>query len=200
PELPLPNALAHWAYSKAGQDNFISKHTGFGGGQTNGEYLVLRLAQNHQTQTESLICSYMLIMPPSPKSPISQFLTIRPKSNGMQRSVRGVIFEAGGMIYSIGKSRYGSGFRTTMLRADSQASGRHHMIGVRLGIQENPDTPFAYPIYCYQLKSQRTKAEKKQLQGRKPPDDEFVSKHISGFPHIIERLRSSAKSGLGCII
>ena len=199
PSIDLPNALVDWTGTGSNQSDFISKRTGsLREDSSNGQFLNLRISQNELGEPR-LLSSLMLVTPPTTKSPMPQFITRRKDSKGRLRSVRGVIFERGNLIYSIGKSRHLPGFRTTMLKGETRASNRHDMFGVRLGMQEDPDQPFAYPLYCYQLKSVRDTGLKRRMQGDKSLEDDLLHRELKGFlPTIIDRLQEAASDHLGC--
>ncbi len=74
------------------------------------------------------------------------------------------------------------------------------MYGIRLGTQEDAELPISYPIYCYQLTSERTREQKRNLLGPKSLDDAFLHKELNGLPLIIENLESASKSEFGCLI
>ena len=71
------------------------------------------------------------------------------------------------------------------------------MFGARLGLQESPEFPYAYPIYCYQLKRPRTRAEITRLTGYKSVEDAELVRQINGLDRIIERLQTAARSRFG---
>jgi hypothetical protein len=107
PSIDLPNALGGWLDLDGTQRAFQTQRTG-----NNGSFLILRLNKNGKKDSE-LICAWMLIRSPSVRSPIAEFLTQRPMTNGLRRRVRGIIFQRGGLIFSFGKARHGVGFRST---------------------------------------------------------------------------------------
>ena len=191
PPIDLPNALASWLDLEGTQRTFQSQRTG-----ENGSFLILRLNKNG-TKNSELICAWMLIRGPSVRSPIAEFLTQRPMTNGVRRRVRGIIFPRGGLIFSFGKARHGVGFRSTILSPENRSTDRFDMFGARLGLQESPEVPYAYPIYCYQLKRPRTRKEITHLTGYKSFADAELVKQINGLERIIERLQTAARSPFG---
>lgn len=191
PPVDLPNALSGWLGLYGTQTAFQAQRTG-----PNGSYLILRLNKDGKKEA-ALICSWMLIRSPSVRSPVAEFLTQRPKTNGISRYVRGIIFQREGLIFSFGKARHGVGFRSTILSPVNRGTDRFDMFGARLGLQESPETPFSYPIYCYQLKRPRTRSEIIGLTGYKSMDDAKLISQINGLQRIIERLQGAAKSKYG---
>ena len=191
PAIDLPNALARWLDLDGTQRAFQSQRTG-----ENGSFLILRLNKNGRKDSE-LICAWMLIRSPSVRSPIAEFLTQRPMTNGIRRRVRGIIFQRGGLIFSFGKARHGVGFRSTILSPENRSTDRFDMFGARMGLQESPEVPYAYPIYCYQLKRPRTRAEITRLTGYKSMEDAELVRQINGLDRIIERLQTAARSRFG---
>ena len=191
PPIDLPNALAGWLGLYGTQNAFQAQRTG-----QNGSFLILRLNKEGKKDA-ALICSWMLIRAPSVRSPVAEFLTQRPKTNGISRYVRGIIFQREGLIFSFGKARHGVGFRSTILSPANRGTDRFDMFGARLGLQESPETPFAYPIYCYQLKRPRTRSEIIALTGYKAVDHPNLVAQVNGLERIIARLQGAARSKYG---
>jgi hypothetical protein len=191
PPIDLPNALSGWLDLDGTQRTFQAQRTG-----ENGSFLILRLNKNGKEDTR-LICSWMLIRSPSVRSPVAEFLTQRPKTNGISRYVRGIIFQRGGLIFSFGKARHSVGFRSTILSPENRSTDRFDMFGARLGLQESPEVPYAYPIYCYQLKRPRTRSEIARLTGYKSARDSDLVQQINGLDRIVEQLHRAATNRFG---
>jgi len=188
--LPIENAISKWAGIQETQEKFNELRTG-----RNGSYYILRLlSENH------LICSWIHILPSTVTHPVPRFLTYRSPSNGRERFVRGVMFQSGGLIYTFGKTKFGSGFRTTLLSPNNRPSGRNDMIGARLGVQENPDKPYGYPIYLYQLKNYRPRSLIKSTVGIHEIEEFRDRNEVKSLDYIINILRTAASNRFGVSI
>ncbi len=191
PSIDLPNALSGWLDLDGTQKTFAAQRAG-----ENGSFLILRLNKNGKKDAR-LICAWMLIKSPSVRSPVAEFLTQRPPTNGISRHVRGVIFQKENLIFSFGKARNGVGVRSTILAPENRGADRFDMFGARLGLQDAPESPYSYPIYCYQLKRPRTRSEIARLTGYKSLKDEHLTRQINGLDRITDRLRTAAKNKYG---
>ena len=191
PPIDLPNALSGWLDLDGTQKTFAAQRTG-----ENGSFLILRFNKSGKKDTR-LICAWMLIRSPSVRSPVAEFLTQRPPTNGISRHVRGVIFQNENLIFSFGKARHGVGVRSSILAPENRGADRFDMFGARLGLQDAPESPYAYPIYCYQLKRPRTRSEIARLTGYKSIKDEHLADQINGIERIVDRLQGAAKHKYG---
>ena len=189
-KLPVTNSLADWVGVAEDQKLFGRLRAG-----TNGSYYLLRLIE-----PEKVVCSWMHIKSPNDRDILPKFLTYRHPTGGRQRFVRGAIFQSGNLIYSFGKSRNANGFRATILSPYDRGTDRHDMIGVRLGVQENPDKPFSYPIYCYQLKNPRSRKTIKKTVGVHSLDDFEKLNQVRNFDSVVDILQNAARSPLGASI
>lgn len=191
PSLKLPNALSSWLGSYLQNSREIQNRT-----DKSGIFLIIRL-----DRVGGLILSRMEISSANVTSPIPSFSTSRTDGKGQDRRVEGVLFDSAGLFYSFGKSSLRGGFRATILRpinrSDKDGNERYDMIGARLGQQDDPELPYAYPIYCYQVKKPRTEAEMNQLIGKKELDDELLLREISGLEDIIQQLKRAASDEFG---
>ena len=164
-------------------------------GKENGAYLIIRWRGNTE-----LIIAYMLIKTSRPSKPVAEFLTYRPRSKDKTRRVRGVIFEQRDIIYSFGRTRNANGFRSAILKQHNVSRGgfdRTDLCGVRLGLQEDPDRPFAYPIYCYQLIRKRQKTAIRDILGYTTVEQVEKSGQVDGIREIYEKLTHAARHELG---
>ena len=191
PPIDLPNALSGWLDLDGTQKTFAAQRTG-----ENGSFLILRLNKTGKKDAR-LICAWMLIKSPSVRSPVPEFLTQRPRTNGIGRYVRGVIFQKENLIFSFGKAPHGVGVRSAILAPENRGADRFDMFGSRLGLQDAPESPYSYPIYCYQLKRPRTRSEIARLTGYKSTRDEHLTRQINGLERIVDRLQSAAKHKYG---
>ncbi|MBO9399132.1 hypothetical protein J7400_20850 [Shimia sp. R9_2] len=193
PNLHPANAMSHWLGSYAQNPPEIEKRSG-----ENGKFLILRLDMKG-----GIISSFMQVFGASIASPLPYFQTIRKGDDGVPREVEGVIFASNGLFYSFGKSSLRDGFRATILkpldRSDTKKNNRFDMFGVRLGQQDEPELPYAYPIYCYQLKRNRSEDEITKLTGKKSEDDDFMIEQIDGFQTILARLKAGANFEYGVL-
>lgn len=189
--LPPQNAFATWSDAIASQERFSKLRTG----SINGSYFIIR-----RENSDYIISCWMHIRSPDLASPLSSFSTFRPATKGRERVVRGVIFEAGEKIFSFGRAKHGHGFRSTIMTPITRSTDRHDMLGVRLGMHEDPSLPFAYPIYCYQLKRFRSRSEIMRSVGRFQPSEFAERSRINGFSQIMSYLDLSAGSSDGVSI
>lgn len=186
PNIRLTNAVSSWLGSYFETTEALRNRSGI----QNGHFLILRLDQKGE-----LISSWMRILEPSPESPLPRFVTTRQATQGL-RKVKGVFFESDRLFYTFGKSTDHGGFRATIQQPVKRSESRSDMFGVRLGQQADNDFPYAYPIYCYQLKRKRGRVLS-TLTGKKSFDDKYLIENIENLEAIITRLKKAASSPLG---
>lgn len=193
PALNLTNAMSNWLGSYVQNPPEIEKRS-----DRNGKFLILRLNRDG-----GLLSSLMQIHSATIASPLPRFTTSRTDDDGVKREVEGVIILSNGLFYSFGKASLHGGFRATILkplnRSDTQKNDRFDMFGARLGQQDGPELPYAYPIYCYQIKRNRTDEELHTLTGKLDEDNKNLVSQIDGLPTILRRLRHASQYRFGVL-
>jgi hypothetical protein len=114
-----------------------------------GHYLLLRMKGPSQ-----ISLSEMRIEFKSAIGLLPTFTTTRIGAEGVEKVVRGTIFESGLTVYAIGQIVDDPGLRFSRLNYFNR-SGRTDLYGLRLGHSNETQRPFAHIVYAYQLKRKR---------------------------------------------